>query len=227
MPRNRRNVRSQKRVGPNQPAKMVNRLDQLVEMQKTQLGGSTPRVEDPEKLMISPNRLFTMERSLNFGNITLSASPQDTFGAYALRLSDLPVASELISTFDDYRIIQIEYVFTPISQDNTHGALVTVVDYDTNTSPVAINDLLQYRTCQISEPGFTVTRRLTPRVADALYSGAFTSYGLAAYKWISTDSSNVFHYGLRWAIAGVSNQPTNAPVYTVWCRAVLQFRATR
>jgi hypothetical protein len=217
----RRNNRSQR------GGKVVNLLNTLVEQNKTQVSGTVPRVPDPQRMMLSPHRLFTMERSIALGAITPSTAPLDTYGAYSIRLSDLPSNAELISTFDDYRFMQVEYIFTPTSDNNFSGSLVTVVDYDTSSAPTSLNDLLQYKSCQINEAGTTCIRRLTPRAADALYSGAFSSYGLVRSPWIATDSSGVFHYGLRWGIQGVTGQASNIVLYNVWCRVVIQFRNTR
>jgi hypothetical protein len=223
----RKLIRNPLRQNLRKDMQIVHLLQELVDQNKTQVQGTTPRVPDPERIILSPARLVTMERNVQLSSITLSTAPLDTFGAYAIRLSDLPSSSELVTTFDDYRILQLEFVFTPTADVNFSGSLVTVVDYDTNTAPTAVNDLLQYKSCQITESGTTCIRRLTPRVVDAVYSGAFTSYGLQTSPWIATDSSSVFHYGLRWAIAGVTGQSSNTVMYNVWCRAVLQFRNTR
>lgn len=229
MPNNsrRRNSRPRRNRNQSQGGKVVGLLNEIKELNKTQVQGALPAVMDIPPTVISRHRLINIVREIPFGNVTLATAPTDTFGAYAARLSDLPVSSELISTFDDYRMVSLEFTFIPTSDNNFSGCLITAIDYDTNSSPVSVNDLLQYKTVQKTEPGTTHIRRFTPRVATALYSGAFTSYGIKAMQWIATDSSTVYHYGLRWAIPGIAGQPANQVMYQVFCKIHLQFRNTR
>jgi hypothetical protein len=178
-------------------------------------------------MLLSRRKPINIVREIALGNITLSTAPTDTFGAYAIRLSDLPSYTELTQSYDDYRIIQVELSFIPTSDNNYAAPLITAIDYDTSSSPVSVNDLLQYRTAMKSEVGSACVRQFIPKVADALYSGAFTSYGLIPMKWISCDSPGVFHYGLRWAIPGITGQASNLVYYQVFAKVFLQFRNTR
>lgn len=208
-------------------ARAAHALDQLVDLNKTQVSGTLPAVRDIPPMVVSRRKLVNIVREIALGSITLSTAPTDTFGAYAIRLSDLPSPTELTTTFDDYRFVQLEFSFVPTSDNNFAGPLVTAIDYDTNSSPVSVNDLLQYRTAMRTEAGAMHVRNFTPRVATALYSGAFTSYGLQAMQWIACDSSTVYHYGLRWAIPGITGQASNQVMYQVFVKCHLQFRNTR
>jgi hypothetical protein len=225
--RTRRPRRARAQQNDQRDARVVDLLTDIKHLNQTQVQGSIPAVPDVEPAELSPRRLVNIVREVALGAITLSTAPLDTFGAYAIRLSDLPVSSELTTTFDDYRIMSLQFTFMPTNPSAYAGPLLTVIDYDTSSAPSSINDVLQYKTLQKTESGATHIRTLTPRVADALYSGAFTSYGLQSQHWISTDSPNVFHYGLRWAIAGITGTGANTVAYYVFCRAHLQFRNTR
>jgi len=224
----RSNNRSRRtRRGNSQTNQVVNTLHQLVDLNKTQVGGTPPAVPDVPPLLLSRRKPANIVREIQLSNIVLSTAPTDTFGAYAIRLSDLPSYTELTQTYDDYRIIHVEFSFIPTSDNNYAGSLITAIDYDTNSAPVSVNDLLQYRTAMKTEVGTACVRQLIPKVADALYSGAFTSYGLIPMKWISCDSPGVFHYGLRWAIPGITGQSSNVVTYQVFAKVFLQFRNTR
>jgi hypothetical protein len=215
------------RRGPSKTDQVVNTLHQLVELNKTQISGTVPAVPDVPPRLLSRRKPINIVREIALGNITLSTAPTDTFGAYAIRLSDLPSYTELTNTYDDYRIIQVELSFVPTSDNNYAAPLITAIDYDTSSAPVSVNDLLQYRTAMKTEVGTACVRQFIPKVADALYSGAFTSYGLIPMKWISCDSPGVFHYGLRWAIPGITGQASNLVYYQVFAKVFLQFRNTR
>lgn len=225
--RNNQRLRGSRRRARSETSQVVDSLHQLIDLNKTQISGSLPAVKDVPSFFLSRRKPTNIVREIQLANITLSTAPTDTFGAYAIRLSDLPVYTELTSTFDDYRIIQVELSFIPTSDNNFAGPLITAIDYDTNSAPVSVNDLLQYRTAMKVEAGAACVRTFTPKVATALYSGAFTSYGLQAMQWIATDSPTVYHYGLRWAIPGITGQSSNTVMYQVFAKVFLQFRNTR
>jgi hypothetical protein len=181
---------------------------------------------DVKLIKLAKNKVYTFQRIIQGPSITLATAPLDTFGALSYRFSDLSNYTELATLFDEYRIMQFQFIFTPTSVNNSHGNLITVIDYTDAAAPSSINQLLEYQTAEIARAGETTDRVISPQVAIAAYSGAFTSYALQTSPWISCDYPSVFHYGLKYGIIGVNGQPSYV-AYNVTIRATLQFRSTR
>jgi len=137
-----------------------------------------------------------------------------TTGALDIRLSNLPAAANLLTVFDQYKIMAIAVELSPTltSQPNSQSVsiprLTTAIDYDdANAQPSAFT-IRQYDSCIVSPPGTGVVRTFIPHVADALYGGvAFTAYGNVESQWIDAASPGVPHFGLKYNIEqGLSNQ---------------------
>jgi hypothetical protein len=189
--------------------------------------GTVPaNVPDQKPMLLARNKIYTFQRTLQGPTISLATAPLDTLGALSVRLADFPNYSELATAYDEYRIMQLQIVFTPTSVNNQHGSLVTAIDYTDAAAPGALSALYEYQTSEISRAGETTDRCFTPQVAIAAYSGAFTSYSLKSAPWISSDYPSVFHYGLKYGIVGISGQASYA-AYTVSLRATIQFRSVR
>lgn len=155
---------------------------------------------------------------------------QVQFGSlsYMGLLSDMPSYTEFTTLFDRYKICGIKIKFTPFNTSSatvsTTGPLVggagaiwhSVIDYDDATLPTAsdagIDAIRQYPSYKMKQvlnsTGAPMHRYFKPRLAAAVYSGAFTSYANMRNVWIDAASPSVQYYGLKAIVE--AQQPTTA-----------------
>jgi hypothetical protein len=149
---------------------------------------------------------------------------------FAFALSDLPGYSQFTGLFDQYRFNKVKVMFVPqensaysfTSSTGLPGEFITARDYDNVTALGTVNALLEYDNVSIKSMLAATTVELSPRVAIAAYSGAFTSFANQDSQWIDSSSSGVQHFGLRTMCTGSTNL-----VYTLHAYAEydLSFRA--
>lgn len=128
--------------------------------------------------------------------------------------------------WDSYRILQVTVRFFPCATpplSGSQGPVYTAIDYDDATT-TTLSQLLEYDTLQMCQPGTYFERTFQPRAANALYSGAFTSFGQMKSPWIDLASAGVLHYGLKIA---TPNGTVATPLYNTTISAVIQFRNIR
>jgi len=77
---------------------------------------------------------------------------------------------------------------------------------------------------QVVPVGTFFQRTLQPRVANALYSGAFTSFGQVKNQWVDMASQTVQHYGLKYGIFAAT---TAATIYSTVIEVVYQVKQLR
>jgi len=156
-----------------------------------------------------------------------SSTTNPVFGSLNFTLSQIDDFPNLAAIFDQYRVKMLQYVFYPRQDSSTgsavSGLLHTVIDYDDSTGLSSVGQALDYSNCLITPGDTKQVRTFVPHAADALYSGAFTSFGNVTSPWCDAASSGIVHYGIKLAI------PTSAAAttYDVICRAWLQFRSQR
>jgi len=185
----------------------------------------------PSKLRSSINFIA---RSYIGANIVSTAAGLDVKGGFAFQLDALPNYTEITALYDTYRICKIQAKFIPANTNHPSGGAATiippfytVIDYDNASTPAALNDLAQYSTFRIHQvnKGDPAVRYFTPRVAIALYGGAFTRYGEGKAKtWCDTQSADVQHYGIKyyWP-TGVTDIMTLTPIFKFYiqCKNVI------
>jgi hypothetical protein len=222
MPRNyRQGVRRNRRTNNNDQKEMAD-LKELVLMQKQQIRFGMPNEPDVEFPVISRHKVYTFVVGYQVGTIS-GSSTVPAAGAYAFMLSQFPSSGLFTQLFDRYRLMAVNLQFQPISGGlpaTTGGPLVTAIDYDDTNVP---NGELQQRDTAMQTPnGVYFERTLTPRIAAAAYSGAFSSYGnLPATTWIDTASGNVQYYGIKYYLP---IQSGNSQLYAVTARVMVQFK---
>ncbi len=225
MPQNRRS-RPRRRNNNRKNNVVATKLDTLVDLQKTQVHGSVPLVRDVPRIRMKRNKVYTFVRS--YPNFVLSApaSAPDYLNAMNFTLSALPSSTEFTALFDQYRIVQVTVRFLPLAGVGSGSSpLITAIDYDDSSTPVAVTDLLQYDSHVMTQPGVTLERTFTPRVSTAVYSGTFTSFASAPNSlWIDVASPNTQYYGLKLAVAAASGSTAN---WNVLSEYVMQFRNVR
>jgi len=198
---------------------------EILRVERTQIQGSLPATRDVRYDSINSKKVYTFERSWQAGLVALATSPVDTFGSIQITLNSFPGYLDFTSLFDLYRIVRVQVVFTPTSQNSFSGPLMTVIDYDDAATPTSIGALTQYQTLQITPSGSTVDRVFTPRIAVAAYSGsAFTSYASSSLQWIDSNSPAVPHYGLKYAVEGITGTTSGDAKWSINVKAVFQFR---
>lgn len=156
---------------------------------------------------------------------TVSTTP--TISVYASRaftVSDFSGASNLLSVFDQYKIDQIECWVEMVTPNVTSGMafVSTVVDIDDANVPTSAGQVVDKIGAISGTTNGGRYHKWKPHVAEALYSGTFTSYGNMPSQWIDSASPSVQHYGIK-AVA-ISNA-ASAHVYSLVFRAVISFRA--
>jgi len=127
---------------------------------------------------------------------TSTSTPQ--FVGFQFNVNSLDQIASLQALFDQYRITLIEAWLTPTNPvPPTSGQVVSVIDYDDAGALSNFASGLDYQNAVTFPPICAIYRRFKPRVAPALYSGAFTSFGNQANQWIDAASPSVQHYGLK------------------------------
>jgi len=174
------------------------------------------------------NNVVNVIAAFESPSVHTSSASVPTFVSYATTLNSFDKVSSYTGCFDQYRIRMIEMVLIPHASDNTtfsasSGLFTTVIDYDDATNLTTVADALSYST-SLTTSGTTIQKRcFIPHIADAVYSGAFTSFGNETCPWIDAASTTVQHYGLK------SAWTTSSAVcaYDLVVRAWIQFRNSR
>lgn len=159
-------------------------------------------------------------------------------GGSVFKLSDLPSYTEFTALFDQYRIMGVSIkwlagfsesgMFTgPTAQLPN---LLTVLDHDDGAILTTRDDYLQYKTFKEERLDKVLTMEVVPRVATAVYNGAFTGYAQVNDRpWLDTSSAGIEHYGIKWGISFPVTAATSVSVgyLTVDFTFHLEFRTTR
>jgi hypothetical protein len=223
--RKRNNTREKKRSSGLIP-KEVALLQRIADSSLQQQTRSVPRVPDIPFDRIRRDKPYTFMISAAKNPFTTSTSIE-VDATYSFALADLGSSAFVTGLFDSYRIIAVNVQFIPTSGAAMNaGSIYTVIDYD-DTTITSISALLQYETLQVMPTGSFLERTLEPRAAQALYSGAFSSFGqtFGGHKgpWIDTASTGVAYYGVK---VGASAS-TTAQTYNVVATYVLQARNSK
>lgn len=174
------------------------------------------------------NMVFPIKRTVEFSiqsNTTINA----VYGSRAFFLSDLPVSSDFINLFDQYRIVGVDLHCCPRANINstTDGTRYSIFHYAKDftdvTAPASNQDIYQYSDAKrVNAQNIREFHiKLKPQAAETYWSGlTATGYGAAREgAWINTSSPSVQHYGLKWA--WMCNYPTFIDVY---CTFQLEFK---
>lgn len=154
----------------------------------------------------SGDRVHTFERSLMMHHNITDAPLQNN--AVSFCLNALPNYTEMTNLFDVYRIRKVKVTFIcdrMTALVPTAAANLQIVpnlwyhhDYDDATAIGGETEWGQIEGAQWKALDRTVYTTVYPRVAQAVYAGAFTSYGNTKC-WVDCNSPAVQFYGLKWA----------------------------
>jgi len=124
-------------------------------------------------------------------------------------LDQLPSYSEFTTLFDRYKITRVDIKFVcsfnganiaiPATTPTSIPQLLSVHDYDDETALSQSADYYQYSTFRIDRLDRILNFSLVPRVASAVYNGAFTGYGNSV-MWLDMNSTGVRHYGFKFEV---------------------------
>jgi len=146
--------------------------------------------------------------------------------AYAVALNFFSDYASYTSLFDEYKIDLLEaWVDPSLINSSTVGSTLyhTCVDLDDANTPANAADVAARQGVVTSLTGTGHYHKWRPYVANALYSGAFTSYGSEPSPWIDCASPGVQHFGLK----GVTNAADGvARAMNLTIRALVSFRGS-
>jgi hypothetical protein len=209
---------------PNQQGKMLDLMQQLVQLNRQQELYALPSTKDVAFPVIRQNKIHTFVFTVDVANISVT-STTPAAGAYSITMNQFPTYNNFTSTFDAYRIITAKVIFNPttsVGSTTTSNIppITTAIDYDDSATPSSAN-LSDRDTAMVVPAGRYFERTFNPKAANALYGGSFTSFGQVNHPWVDSAYSGVIHYGLKYYIgpAGV-----NQPIYDVQIRVIAQFK---
>lgn len=152
------------------------------------------------------------------------------------RLTDVQGYTELTNLFQEYMITKVEIYFYPKAnvQQTTTTAVQTSVPFlyfvfDPNdaSAPGNLDALRECGNCQLRYGYNKFKLTYYPRVAQAVYDGAFTGFATGSRRqWIDTSYPSTRYFGLKYGISGSDNTSSlvNSWVvnyrYTIACRRV-------
>lgn len=147
------------------------------------------------------------------------------------KLSDLDDYSDFTNLFDQYRINAVKISFVPNFSNsaleyaaNSAGlhSIHTVIDHNDNTDPNDVLELMQYDNYRRKRIDRVMTRYFKVNtLADTKPSGLSAEWK----KWISTSSTDVAYYGLKYWIDALESSTVTAVfdvfvTYYIQCRSV-------
>lgn len=177
---------------------------------------------------VPDNQVYKVTQTQVAGPVLTSSTTLPIFVARNFQLSFIDQAASWTSIFDQYRIDQIEYLLIPRQIDSVAtatnlGLLASVIDYDDATALTTFPSALDYSNCLVGSGTQAHYRVFKPHVADAVYSGSFTSFSNTESEWIDAASPTVQHYGIKLACQAT----TNVQIYDEIVRYHISFRNVR
>jgi hypothetical protein len=150
-----------------------------------------------------------------------------TFGALNFTFNQINDYASYVAIFDEYAIIEATVRFIPVQAPGTsgsplYGEFLSVLDHDDSNLPASLQTIREYSTLLTTKGNIGQTRVVYPRLAEASYSGAFTSF-TNTRAWVDAGSPSVQHYGIKWG-ADTSTSPI---LYNISINLVFCCRSTR
>lgn len=182
-----------------------------------------PQATRPQPTLSSPLHAFTTVLESTGNAFTTSTSVPTMFSA-SISLSGLANQSKYVALFDEYRIEQAEIWLEPsivMSPSVGSAQFGSVIDLDDANTPSQFGDVTGKQGAIVSETGTGHYHKWRPFVANALYSGAFTSFGSEPAPWIDCASPSVQHFGVK-AMVPAADGIARLYYYTI--RVVVSFR---
>jgi hypothetical protein len=169
------------------------------------------------------NSIHKFVQLIDLNTVITSNTSANVAYSRAFAFNDLPQVTSLQTLFDQYRITDIEVWLNPGIQagstynPGTSGYMYTVTDYDDAANLASPSAALQYTNVMQGPSQMGHYRKWKPHVAEALYGGAFTSFGNIAAPWIDMASPGVQHYGFK-AITTAASSSSNVTSWSLTVR---------
>lgn len=129
------------------------------------------------------------------------------FGVDTFELNDIPQMTDYRQIYEEYRIDKIVYTFNSLTNMATPqvgigyatlGMIHSVVDNNDATAPTSIQTMMNDSLYRGSRSSKNHVRVFRPKWLNQVAGGAVQPKG----GWLLTDSPNVSHYGLKYALEG-------------------------
>lgn len=134
----------------------------------------------------------------------------NTVGAITFSLSNISQSATFTALYDEYCITKVVIRFVPTASINNNAdpttyiaqPFYTIIDYDDNTVPAGLTEMLDYDTLKYTVSTKTHTRTLIPRLSMLAYktSGSTIGYAAKSRQWIDCSNADVPHYGVKYFI---------------------------
>lgn len=174
---------------------------------------------------VTDNRVYNFVQMKNLTTVITGSNSVPTFLGQSFNVNaHVNQWSSFANIFDQYRVACIEAWLIPGMSGTTTTntgtqSLYSVTDYDDANTPSSNDNLLQFTNVIVSPSTNGHYRKWVPHIAEAAYSGAFSSFANKTAPWIDVASSSVQHYGLK---AGLDAGATVS--VQLYVRMHLQFR---
>lgn len=198
---------------------------------------------------------FTVDASVcNKGSndiivISSATAATKSFGYFTFnaQLGDVPNYGEFTQLYDQYKIVGCRLRLIPYATGALTGAAAaaaaqqsavfihSVIDRDdvaaSTASEAGVNAIRQYTSYRCTNPfksgGRGFKAYFKPRVATAVYRGAFTGYKNEAWGWCDCDYVDVQGYGLKAIVEVLSGGSAIPLFFKVEITFYLKFRNPR
>ena len=179
---------------------------------------------------ISNPGVHSYKRTQYFASALSVSNLAEVYGSYAFQLSALANASEYTVLYDMYKISAVKWTLMPrgnsaeAGTNNNNTKIMTVLDYDDDNTPTSVDQLCQYESVKTTNLSRDHSRYLKPKFARAIYKTAVTTgYGVGT-GWIDCDSTDVPHYGIKYALLRTTS---GTVTYDLKVTYYLQFKGVR
>lgn len=164
------------------------------------------RVPRPVMSKAIGSKIHYFKRTAYYSGFVTGSTVIDTLGSLIFQLQNVPNSGEFTALFDQYKINGVKVVFMPranSSEVGTNQGLIkffSAIDYDDNTAPTSINDLLQYENMKCTNTSKDHKRYLRPKIAREIYNSVTTTAYGPTSGWIDCTNAAVPHYGIKYAL---------------------------
>jgi hypothetical protein len=150
------------------------------------------------------NQIYRFRQIVDQGSVNQSTSAV-VLGGFGARLALLDQAATFAAMFDFYRIAFVKFKFRPIytaqyAASNAPPILYTAIDYDSIAAPASLAAIRQYSTCKETRYDKDHVRCFKPKIALGVVDTTGVVGAVSTTGWCDTADTNVFHYGLKYAI---------------------------
>lgn len=181
---------------------------------KKQYGGGRRKYGYKRGIQIrQPVQYFT--RTAFYGSLFTVGTSAPAPAVSQFSLNQVPNFSEMTQLYDQYQIKAIKYTLIPKFTNNELnigggasagilGNVWSVLDYDDSTTPLTLQELLQYQNIKRTRQDKVHKRYFKPKVAQTIGSNISPK----ANVWLDCNTASTPHFGVKlWfdALAGVSN----------------------